>query len=531
MVQGYVPTGSNETVLLRLQHHSKGVSMKLFLCCFSILVFCELSPAADIWQTPVSVKKLPPTCRKIESKKGDVVIPYVLRKIPLGNGGFDAGMGKHPNTFVRFSPDSRYLAIGTTQGHILVAEVYSDKILWNKKVAEGMVKRIDFSPDGKKVYFGEQSVDGFIYAAETFTGKILWKFRLADDLQKGSPPAKDDPQDIYNKPGCYQLKTLSNGDVMALGIHSDSKYGSNRALGGNGYCMSRIYRFSPDGKILWAFPADSPILLTVIYLDCDPDGKSVAFLTNTEGGNRPENYQYFNGTLYVLNGASGKERGHYTFEPLKPWFSKISFWQSVSVSNNGNYASIGTQDGRSFLFELKNVMPVKTFDFGAPVMISGVPVSAYASYTRIAPDNIAYFQTSNTSVIAANLSRTIVAPPGPHPNANMINAVTLDGKISWRYKSNLSCENFWVSNDGRWMMTTAQANKGKTGHEAGALLFDTQRSGGGSSKMVYFYSIEGTVFFHADMAPDGSAFAIVESPYKDPETSKLVGTYQVHVVR
>lgn len=501
--------------------------MKILICSIFLLVFSEISFAADIWQTPASKTKLPATCRKIESKKGDAVIPYVLRKVPLGNAGYDAGMGKHPNTFMRFSPDSKLLAIGTMLGHIMVVEVYSDKILWDKKVAEGMVKRIDFSPDGKRVYFGDQSVDGFVYAAETFTGKILWKFRLADDLQQGSPLNKDDAQDIYDKPGCYQLRTLSNGDFIVLGIHSWGDWRDRSKC----TCLSRIYRFSPEGKIVWAFPDDGPIFYSVIYLDSDPEGKKIALLTNSEGGNKPKNYKYHNTTLYVLDGATGKETGHHVFEPLKPWFSKVGFWEGVSVSNDGNYASIGTQDGRSFLFELKNVTPVKTFDFGAPVMISGVSVSAYASYTRIAPENIAYFQTSNTSVISANMSRHIVAPPGPHPNANMINAVTLDGKVAWRYKSNLLCENFWISNNGRWMMTTAMVDKGKTEHEAGALLFDTHRGGGGSSKMVYFYPVEGTVFFHADMAPDGSAFAIAESPYKDPVTSKLVGTYQVHIVR
>lgn len=500
---------------------------KLCCCILAIIMSSGFLYADSNWQRPSAVNAIPATSRREDSKKGDVIIPYVLRKIPLGNAGYDRGMGKHPNTFVRFSPDSRYLAVGTSLGHILVAEVYSDKILWDKKVAEGMVKRIDFSPDGKKVYFGEQSVDGFIYAAETFTGKILWKFRLADDLQQGTPLNKNDKQDIYDKPGCYQLKTLDNGDVVALGIHS---WGDWRDRS-KSTTLSRIYRFRPDGTLLWAFPENGPIHYTVVFMDCDKGGKKVAFLTNKEGGNTPQNYQYLNGTLYVLDGKTGKETAHHKFEPLKPWFSKISFWQSVSVSESGDYASIGTQDGRSFLFALKNVTRVKAFDFGAPVMISGVPISAYASYTRIAPDNIAYFQTSNTSVIAANRSRTIVAPPGPHPNANMINAVTLDGKIAWRYKSNLACENFWVSKDGRWMMTTAQANKGKAQKESGALLFDTHRSGGGSSKMVYYYSVEGTVFFHADMAPDGSAFAIAESPYKNPETSKLVGTYQIHIVR
>ena len=51
------------------------------------------------------------------------------------------------------------------------------------------------------------------------------------------------------------------------------------------------------------------------------------------------------------------------------------------------------------------------------------------------------------------------------------------------------------------------------------------------TERLYFYPVEGTVFFHAAMAPDGSAFAIAEMPFKHPETGKLVGTYQVHLVR
>lgn len=493
----------------------------------SMLFLCGICAGDSLWPLPASVKKLPETCRRQDTKQNNAVIPFVLQKIPLGNVSQNIKVGGHPNTYMVFSPDSRLLAIGTMHGNILITDVYSRNILWNKKVSEGMVKRIDFSPDGNVVYFGEQSVDGFIYAAETRTGKILWTFRIADDLQKGSPLNKNNALDIYDKPGCYQLKTLVNGDIVVLGIHS---WGDRRDRA-KSKCLSRIYRLTSKGNLVWAFPEKKPIQYTIVYMDCDNDGKKVAFLTNKEGGNTPDNYEYLNGTLYVLDGKNGKEHGHYTFQPLKPWFSKVSFWQSVSVSNDARYASIGTQDGRSFIFELKGVSPVKKFDFGAPIMISNVPVSAFASYTKFGPDKKIYFQTGNTSIVAANISRTIVAPPGPHPNANMINAVGLDGNIIWRYHSNLSCENFWLSSDGRWMMTTAMAEKNKGEHEAGALLFDTYRTGGGSSKLVYFYHVKGKVFFHAAMAPDGSAFAISEIPFKHPESSKLIGTYQVHIVR
>jgi hypothetical protein len=63
------------------------------------------------------------------------------------------------------------------------------------------------------------------------------------------------------------------------------------------------------------------------------------------------------------------------------------------------------------------------------------------------------------------------------------------------------------------------------------MLFDTHRSGGGTAKLVYFYQVEGKTHFHADLSRDGSTFALVETPYRDPKTDEIIGTYQVHVVR
>ena len=71
----------------------------------------------------------------------------------------------------------------------------------------------------------------------------------------------------------------------------------------------------------------------------------------------------------------------------------------------------------------------------------------------------------------------------------------------------------------------------RQGRDSGAMLFDTHRPGGGSAKLVYYYQVEGLTFFHADLAPDGSALAVVEVPYQDPKTGMLVWSYQVHVVR
>ena len=499
--------------------------MKITLPLLLLLLPCQGEEPS--WPLPESTHELPTSCRRPDSVKGDAILPFVIRKIPLGDVSFYAKGGAELDTSVRFSPDGRLLAIGTFLGRIQLVDIYTGKELWSRKVAEGMVKQIDFSPDGKHIYFGEQSVDGFVYAAETATGEIVWRIRLADDLETSAPPKKDDVYGIYQLPGCYRLIALHDGDLIVLGVHSWGDYRKTESM----TRLARVYRLSPKGEERWAFPADGPIPMTLIYLDCDPGGKRVAALANAKAANTPKDLPYRPGSLLALDGATGKLAGQHVFEPLRPWFSQVAFWQSVSVGPAGRTASVGLFDGRSFLFDLEPVKLRQTYTFGAPVMISGVPVSATATYTHLSPDGMAYHQTASSSVPHASAQHHVVAPPGPHPQANTINAIGPDGKVKWRYRSGHEYQGFRTSADGRWLLTCVKRENKATGREAGSMLFDTQRPGGGSSKLVYYHQVEGLTFFQADIARDGSAFAAVEIPYREPGSGRVIGTYQVHVVR
>lgn len=497
------------------------------LLLFSLVLSAAASAEVPAWPTPVG-RELPASCRRPDLGAGEAVLPYRLCQVPLEDVSFSVRGGAEADTCLRFSPDGRRLAIGTFRGRVHVLEPYTGRTLWEQQIAEGLIKQIDFSPDGERVYFGEQSVEGLIYAAEAASGRRLWQFRLADDLQTSAPPARDEVFGVYQLPGCYRLKALSGGDLLVLGIHAWGDYRNTEAM----TRLSRVYRLSPEGTVRWAFPPDGPAPLTLIYLDADPPGRQVAVLATSEAGNTPPDLPYRPGALYVLDGATGRLRGQHPFEPLRPYFQQVWFWQSVSVHPAGTLAAIGLQDGRSCLFDLESLQPKQRFSFGAPVLISGVPVSARATYTHLAADGLAYFQTGNSTVPAASTMQHLVAPPGPHPQANTINVVdAADGRIRWRYRSGHEYQNFWTSADGRWLLTCAKRESPDQGRDSGAMLFDTHRPGGGSRKLVYYYPVEGLCFFQADLARDGSALAIVETPYPDPATEKLIGTYQVHVLR
>ena len=502
----------------------KTVLRSLFLLFLCLLISTAAFSNHPKWE-PLPDQSV--STRKTNSQKGDFVVPYLIRKIKLEDVSFYVKGGSQPDVETRFSPDGKYIAIGTFLGQLKIVNIYTGKVLLDKKIAEGMVKHIDFSPDGSIIYFGEQSYDGFVTALQIKTGKILWQYRLADDLKTSSPPTKDNLWGIYSLPGCYRLKVLEGGDVLVLGIHS---WGSMRNINGMTR-WSRVYRFTKEGKLKWVFPKAGPMAMTLVYLDSDQKGRRVAILSGSPGENTPKNYRWQKGSLYVLNGNDGSLVGAHLFTPLKPYFKDVGFWQSVSVNSKGTLASVGMRDGRTFIFDLDLVKPKKIFRFGAPILISNVPVSAMATYTHIANNGSIYFQTGNSNIPNANTMQEVITPPGPHPNANMISVVDEKGKIKWRYKSGHIYENFWSSKDGRWILTIVKKKTEGLNREFGALLFDTHRSGGGSSKRVYYYPVEGLSFFQADIARDGSAIAVVEIPYQNPETGKLVGTYQVHIVR
>lgn len=479
------------------------------------------------WPIPAGATSLPATCRRPESGPDDVILPYVLGKVLLGDVAYLTRGGGEPDTCVRFSPDGRRLAVGTFLGRIEVLDVYAGKTLWRARIAEGMVKQIEFSPDGDRVYYGEQSVDGFVYGADARTGEVAWRFRLADDLETSAPPARESLYGVYQLPGCYRLRALAGGDLLVLGLHT---WGDHTAIDSMTR-LARVYRLGPDGAVRWRFPGEGPMPLSLVYLDADGAGRRVAVLAGAAAGNTPDGCPYKPGSLYVLDGRTGALVGGHTFEPLEPYFARASFWKSVSVDPRGKLASVGLNDGRTFLFDLDRVEPQQTFRFGTPIVISKVPVSALATYTHLAADGMAYFQTGSSSVPYASSARHAVAPPGPHPMANTLHAVGPDGRVRWRYRSGHEYQGFWTSADGRWLATCVKRDDPRIGRDAGAMLFDTHRPGGGSAKLVYYARVEGLTFFQADLAPDGSAFAFVEIPYQDPTTAMLVGTYQVHVVR
>lgn len=500
--------------------------MKTYLSIWALWIAAYGAAAAEPWPVPADVAA-PVTARTPDSGPGDPVAPWLIRTVPLEDVAFYAKGGGLPDTFVRFAPDSRRVAIGTFLGSVMVLDAYSGVTAWERHIPEGMIKTLDFSPDGDTLFYGEQSVDGLICAVDANSGIERWRFRLADDLEASAPPSKDDRYAVYHLPGAFRLRALDDGGLLALGVHAWGDHNRPDTL----RRWSRVYRFDASGSVRWAFPAAGAAPMTFVFVDGDPAGRRVGVLAADTASNTPADFDMKSGSFYALDGATGTILGDYTFEPLEPYFSKVWMWRSLSVGIDGERAAVGLFDGRSFLFDMNSADPIRQFNFGVPVMMGAIPVSASATYAFVSPDGMAYFQTGNSNVPIGDMQKKVTALPGPHPNANTIHAVDSDGRVAWSYRSGHHYQGFWSSADGRWVLTSGEKEEDNTGRNAGAFLFDTARPGGGAQRFVYYFQVRGRSFFNADISPDGALIAVTEVPYVDPESQMLTGAYQVHLVR
>ena len=108
-----------------------------------------------------------------------------------------------------------------------------------------------------------------------------------------------------------------------------------------------------------------------------------------------------------------KQRGKYTFDPLKPYFEEVTFWRGVSVSPDGGFINVTTDDGRAFIFSTtptsEGAKPLWNANLTTPLEVSGIPIIA-TNGTIGATNDFALFVTGDT-FIPYHLQKGAQQPP------------------------------------------------------------------------------------------------------------------------
>ncbi len=456
-------------------------------------------------------------------------------------------------TTVAFSADGKHVAIATDAGHLAIVAALTGELVWKTRISEGYVKHIAFStesPDSvpSRLYIGEQAADGFIYAYAISTSQEkppstaarepgpreekrdyqqLWKYRTADDIETSTP---QDAGSIYawvQYPGPSRMLTLSDGDVLVASVHSWTK--DNVPVK-----KSQLYRFDGEtGTVKWKWPSDGALPKVLRWFDVSADGKTLALVADASGKG--------NGSLVVIDVETGTERWHATFEPLKPYFEGVTFWRGVSITPDGRFINVTTDDGRAFIFDaearIQNAPtekenesePLWHQNLATPLEVSGVPIIA-TSGTIGATDAAALFVTG-TTYIPYHLQKGAQRPPTAHPNGMTLFAYSWEGEKVWQWQLENMPQGLRIDAAGRYAVL-AVSKRSQNPNESlhGVSLFDLEAEGGGLAKYLYTYRTEGQLPYDTlAISADGTFIAVVEVPLVLPDET-VRGKNRVHIL-
>lgn len=431
-------------------------------------------------------------------------------------------------TAVALASNAEKLAVATDSGHLTVLQPITGEILWKTRISEGYVRQMAFNRDGTLLYVGEQAADGFIYCYDLATEKptLRWKYRTADDIETSTP---SDPDSVYawvSYPGQARLYTLANDDLLAAGVHSWTENDTPRK-------RSQLYRFdSKTGAVIWKWPQDGAVSRIIRWFDVSADGKTLALITDAGHnlqGNTADGSGAGNGKLSVLNAEDGAERWRTDIEPLTPYFSQVTFWRGVSMSPDGRFVNVTTDDGRAFIFDVDSPEPVWQKNLTTPLEVSGVPILA-TSGTIGATDAAALFVTGDT-YIPYHLRKGAQRPSAAHPNGMTLFAYSWSGEKIWQWQLENMPQGLRVDAKGRYAALSV-SKRARDPNESlhGISVFDLAVEGSGLSKYLYTYRTEGQLPYDTlAISMDGALIVVVEVPMVLPDET-VRGKNRVHVL-
>ena len=419
------------------------------------------------------------------------------------------------------------LAIATNSGHLAILQPITGETLWKTRISEGYVKRMAFSPDNTLLYVGEQAADGFIYCydltVDTLT--LRWKYRTADDIETSTP---NDPGSVYawvSYPGPSCMRTLRDGDLLVASVHSWTENGTPLK-------KSQLYRLDNEtGNVIWKWPHDSATSRIIRWFDVSADGETMALVTdaghNLQGATSKNGAG--NGKLALLNAKDGSEKWHTDIEPLTPYFAQVTFWRGVSVSPDGKFINVTTDDGRAFIFDANKPEPIWSENLATPLEVSGIPIVA-TSGTIGATDAAALFVTGDT-YIPYHLRKGAQRLSASHPNGMTLFAYSWTGAKVWQWQLENMPQGLRIdANEHYALLSVSKRSQDPNESLHGVSMFDLTAEGSGLSKYLYTYRTEGQLPYDAlAISADGSLVVVVEVPTAMPDET-LRGKNRVHVL-
>jgi len=426
-----------------------------------------------------------------------------------------------PGTALAWSPSGDRLAVGTYLGEVLVVDGWTGEVVARRQLAETMVKRVGWAPDGGTIYAGEQSPDANLQALDPSSLETRWAFSLASELETSPPPPETDVYGVFTLPAVYGLKVLSGGDLVVVGIHSwPDRTGRKRNL-------SRVYRISPSGERRAAWPADGPADATLRFPRIDEAAGLMVLPVDRSADGPPPQGLPIDG-VQVLRLVDLTPHFSFLNAPLAPYFAHATVWEALDIDGSHGRVLVGFGDGRIQWVPMDGSAS-RTFDLGTPIVSGEVPIAASVSWAHALSDG-GFVTNTGHSNIPWGSAVSAARPPVAHPGENTLWVYGPDGDLLWNWQGDAVQQGLSLSLSERFLVVGGGPRETDLRTDLfGAWLFDMSGAGAGGDHLLTACSTEGPVFFKHAVTDDGR-IAVSELPRKDDE-GRIHGSYRVTVLR
>jgi outer membrane protein assembly factor BamB len=419
------------------------------------------------------------------------------------------------------SADGRYAAVGTEKSYLRLFDVVRRREAWSRRIGEGRIMEIGFSPDGSRLLVGEMSRDAFLYCFDSATGKELWRHRTADEI--GEMEAGD-PRTLW--PIVTGLAIVRDGSSQKCYVTAKRQC----LEGKSNYYKSKIYCFDiSSGAISWMYPKEGVSDVSPSMLATDARGRYV-LVNNWKKGKISDK------ALYCLSGESGDPLWEWSFKQLYPGRDYF-IWHGFGISSDGSLVTVFSQDGRGFLLDHGKLLEsggraesvIWEREISTPIDVNGMSLVAQGSVAQI-DENCILLATGSTIVQQGTKAKVLIE----HPSGNSLFAYGLDGRLLWTFKPGGLCYDVLLAGGGRYVIAgAAHGRTEKDGSGHGVYVFDNAHGGSSSDRLAWFYHMDG-ICISADSSSDGLVVAALEYPVDmDPrdEFEDVHGAHVFHLLR
>lgn len=432
--------------------------------------------------------------------------PWTLFQNGSREGGYSVHLGDVPvenydrmgftRALIKYVKSEDGWLVGTDKGELFLFNK-TGRQMWKRSLGVGKLVSLATDRSGTRAYVGESSAEGNLYCVRIHTGDIAWQYKGADFA--GSDAS------LRSYPSTVHIAVDAAGNAYANMYRFVMDKNGRRGYNG------RMIAVSPEGQLLWKFPANEVIDSWINWCDTS-DAAGQVVISTSSFDFRPE--MKYKGTLYFLDKRTGDMLNEIFIPPVEP-FDNTVMRGSPNYAADGSCLAGASSDGRGFLLDTTGKILWWRY-LSKATQIDNAWLNASGRDGYVLPQGI-LFSTINTF----NRENWQLPTPVEHPSNNSLFLFTPEGKFKYQYRAAAPVESVAFA-AGKAACAIGRNVRTHEYKAHGLVLLDLE-----TGKEEKTYPTQGPCQA-AGISDDGEWVAGVEAPAITPE-GKIIGSYLLHI--